>query len=89
MCSGQLAWGSLNYDVSLPLRYDKPFFPHGKHAHRCPYRLGYKWGGYGAGVGAALTYSFPSSGAAWISDYLGAEPFDGFQPFTNAQKSAA
>lgn len=50
---------------------------------------GYKWGGYGAGVGAALTYSFPSSGAAWISDYLGAEPFDGFQPFTNAQKSAA
>src|SRR5690348_18265880 len=50
---------------------------------------GYKWGGYGAGVGAALTFGFPSSGAAWIGDYLGGEPFDGFQPFPNAQKSAA
>src|SRR5512138_65092 len=50
---------------------------------------GYKWGAGGAGSAAAITYSFPSYGATWIGDYLNGEPFDGFQPFTNAQKSAA
>src|SRR5215470_1336135 len=50
---------------------------------------GYKWGSGGAGSAMNITYSFPSHGATWISDYLNGEPFDGFQPFTIAQKSAA
>src|SRR5689334_12914337 len=50
---------------------------------------GYKWGAGGAGVGATVSYSFPSSGADWAGDYYNDEPFRGFQPFTSAQKAAA
>ncbi|HKP25060.1 MAG TPA: M10 family metallopeptidase, partial [Dongiaceae bacterium] len=51
--------------------------------------IGTKWGSGGLGVGAVVTYSFPQKGAAWISDYLNGEPFDGFQGFSVAQQNAA
>jgi serralysin len=50
---------------------------------------GIKWGSGGQGVAAVVTYSFPQTGAAWISDYWDGEPFDGFQGFSAAQQNAA
>ena len=53
---------------------------------------GIKWGAGGAGVGATITYSFPTADAVWSKDYqefLSNEPFNGFQPFDAAQQDAA
>ncbi|HNB25564.1 MAG TPA: type I secretion C-terminal target domain-containing protein [Alphaproteobacteria bacterium] len=50
---------------------------------------GYKWGGAGAGTAAVVTFSFPSSGAAWAADYNDNEPFESFTAFSNAQQTAA
>src|SRR5512147_1796182 len=54
--------------------------------------LGYKWGNDGLGTSATITYSFPTANATWSSDYatyLDNEPFDKFETFTTAQKTAA
>ena len=54
--------------------------------------LGFKWGASGAGTPATVTYSFPTSASKWSNDYamfLDNEPFNGFQPFTAAQQTAA
>ena len=53
---------------------------------------GFKWGTPGLGGAAAITFSFPTYGAAWHSDYsqyLNNEPFNGFEPFTAEQQQAA
>ena len=53
---------------------------------------GFKWDGSGAGNGATITYSFPSHGSLWTSDYrkhLDNEPSDGFRSFDSHQQSAA
>jgi Ca2+-binding RTX toxin-like protein len=53
---------------------------------------GAKWDGSGAGTSATVTYSFPTHGSLWTSDYrnyLDNEPFNGFRSFDAAQQSAA
>jgi len=53
---------------------------------------GTKWGSGGAGTGASLTYSFGESGTSYYSPTYypqpGAEPWNGFAPFTATQKNA-
>jgi Ca2+-binding RTX toxin-like protein len=54
--------------------------------------MGFKWGSSGAGTSAAITYSFPTYGSLWHSDYqtyLDNEPNVNFQPFDFAQQAAA
>jgi serralysin len=54
--------------------------------------VGFKWGSSGAGTSAAITYSFPTYGSLWHSDYqtyLNNEPNVNFQPFDSAQRAAA
>src|SRR5688572_13361318 len=54
--------------------------------------MGFKWGSSGAGTSAAISYSFPTYGSLWHSDYanyLRNEPGNNFQPFDAAQQAAA
>ena len=53
---------------------------------------GYKWAAPGPGTSVEITYSFPTDGSLWHSDYanfLDNEPFNGFQPFDTEQQDAA
>ncbi|HNB25565.1 MAG TPA: M10 family metallopeptidase [Alphaproteobacteria bacterium] len=53
---------------------------------------GFKWGNTGVGTAATITYSFPTYGSPWHTDYatyLDNEPFNGFTPFSGAQQAAA
>ncbi len=53
---------------------------------------GFKWGATGVGTAANVTYSFPTYGSTWSTDYavyLDNEPFNGFTPFSGAQQAAA
>lgn len=51
--------------------------------------LGGSMWGLGPGQGVALTYSFPTAGAHWESNYGSGEPLKNFQPLTASQQQSA